>query len=262
MKKIVFVIIMCGILGGCANSGKDQSSFYASSEEAVSSNTDVDISSSLDLSKNETLVEKVTDVPKETTAETETLTTLSDDAVEPAKERHLFYILNHNSNIVHDVDCHTLEDKSEDYELLMDIGMDMMNDRGYSSCDVCKPYIPETSGNRAFVGTTVTKSVEFDRTYIPFTHNEEIRLITDTELYYAPDEKSDQLYRFDKGTVLVAVGSINGWYAVLMNGEIEFCEKSNAEPNIYTTFDYIETETQYTEPEPQPTEPPQTTVLD
>ena len=221
----------------------------------TSSNLDERVSSSLsDSSEINKYTEgsEVTTTVQTTTESSAPSTTVTTTSIESKPETtqtegHRYYILNHNSGKIHNVDCRTLEEESDAYELIMDIGMNWVNESGYSPCEVCNPYIPETSDKKPVLSTTAKK--EFDKSYYSFSENMDIILKYDTKLYDAPDKESEALYDFQKDTILVAVGETSDWYAVIMNDQVVFCEKVSSKPHydipIYTDSYDVAT---YTEP--------------
>lgn len=116
-----------------------------------------------------------------------------------------------------------------------------------------------TTATETTTTTTTTEATttakEYDRSYYSFGEQKEIKLKYDVILYYAPDKSSDGLYNFNAGTILIAVGETNDYFAVTMNDDIVFCEKVAAEyyyEPIITTTDAPPVDTY---------EPPQTFVI-
>lgn len=255
-KTAIIIVLSLSVLASCGNSSGGSSTNPAISTQetsTVTTTTQAEIT---------TTTTETTTTTKETTTTTTKATT---KATETTTSGHRYYILNHNTGKIHNPLCHTLEDSSDEYEELIDIGMDWVNANGYSLCKVCNPIVPPTSDNNP---TTTTK--EYDRNYYPFSEQKEIKLKYDAVLYFAPDKTSDDLYKFGAGTILIAVGETSDFFAVTMNNEIVFCEKVAAkyysEP-VYTDApqtDAPQTDPPQTEPpqtDPPQTEPPQTLAI-
>lgn len=248
MKHIAVIIsaLSLSVLASCGNSSGGSSTISTQETTTVTTTTQTETT---------TTTTGATITPTETTTTTTTKATTK--ATETTTSGHRHYILNHNTGKIHNPLCHTLEDSSDEYEELIDIGMDWVNANGYSLCKVCNPIVPPTSDNNP---TTTTK--EYDRNYYSFSEQKEIKLKYDAVLYFAPDKTSDDLYKFGAGTILIAVGETSDFFAVTMNNEIVFCEKVAAEyysEPVYT--DAPQTDAPQTDPpqtDPPQTDPPQT----
>lgn len=251
MKHIAVIIsaLSLSVLASCGNSSGGSSTISTQETTTVTTTTQTETT---------TTTTGTTITPTETTTTTTTKATTK--ATETTTSGHRYYILNHNTGKIHNPLCHTLEDSSDEYEELIDIGMDWVNANGYSLCKVCNPIVPPTSDNSP---PSTTK--EYDRNYYSFDYQKEIKLKYNATLYYAPDKTSKNMYSFDAGTILIAVGETNDFFAVIMNNDVVFCEKVAAD--YYSQP--VETSAVYTEPAwtdppqtdlPQ-TEPPQTDLL-
>lgn len=108
----------------------------ASSTTTTTSNTPTTTSNTTTTTSN---------TPTETTTSTVATTTTSKPPETSAA--HRYYVLNHNSGILHSPTCYTLEDNSPDYEDVIDVSQEWLNANGYRVCKKCNPFVPDKSDN-------------------------------------------------------------------------------------------------------------------
>lgn len=143
---------------------------YAATVENVTTTTSAMPAITTTSPKETTTTESSTTTTIETTTTTEAptstiTTTTTSKAPETTTAGHRYYILNHNSGILHSPTCYTLEDSSPDYEDVIDVSQEWLDANGYRTCKKCNPFVPSnsnsvTTANQPLTTTTTTTTTQ------------------------------------------------------------------------------------------------------
>ena len=163
----LFFSIMVMSLSACYNA---EPSAERATAENVTTTTSAMPAITTTSTKETTTTESSTTTTIETATTTEaptstTTTTTTSKAPKTTTAGHRYYILNHNSGVLHSPTCYTLEDSSPDYEDVIDISQEWLDANGYRTCKKCNPFVPSNSNsvtttNQPLATTTTTTTTQ------------------------------------------------------------------------------------------------------